>query len=115
MISILFQLFFLLNASKVEWLSPMHHDFDDLRRGAKAEVSFKFKNTTDEPFVIDAVRTTCGCTAASYPEVPILPGETDAIVVEYDTNKSGYFNKKIKVFFHGQRRPEVLSIEGTVE
>lgn len=99
----------------LEWQSPVSHDFGDLRQGVPVKVEFRFKNISAEPLVIDNVRTSCGCTAAEHPEIPVLPGETERILIEFDARKAGYFSKKIKVFLHGQRKPEVLVIEGNVE
>lgn len=113
--SIFILVFHLFSAPLVEWQSPVQHDFGELRQNVPAKVEFRFKNISTEPIIIDAVRTTCGCTAAEYPETPVLPGESDRILIEFDAKKAGWFDKKIKVFLHGQRKPEVLGIEGLVE
>lgn len=113
--AIFFFVFQLFAPPLVEWQSPVQHDFGELRQGVPGKVEFRFKNISAEPIIIDAVRTTCGCTAAEYPEIPILPGESERILIEFDARKTGWFDKKIKVFFHGQRKPEVLGIEGLVE
>ena len=110
-------LLFLLKstAPNIEWTTPMEHDFEVLRRNVAVKTEFKFINKSGAPLIIDAVRTTCGCTAAEYPDAPIMPNETASITIEYDAHKAGFFSKKIKVFFDGQRKPEVLTISGEVE
>ena len=107
-------LFCNLNTPNIEWATPKEHDFEVLRHNVAVKTEFKFINKSEAPLVIDAVRTTCGCTAADYPEAPVLPNELATISIEYDAHKVGFFSKKIKVFFAGQRKPEVLTISGEV-
>ncbi len=97
------------------WLTPLHHNFGHIPRGQPAAFRFQLRNDGAQPLLIDNVRTPCGCTAVDWPEAPIAPGHTTAIVVEYNAAQSGYFYKVIKVFFRGQRLSRRLSVEGTVE
>ncbi len=113
--SALFFLLLQLDPTGIEWTTPKEHDFELLRQNVAAKTDFKFINRTEEPLVIDAVRTTCGCTAADYPEDPVMPGEKATIGIEYDAHRVGYFSKKVKVYFHGRRKPEVLTITGEVQ
>lgn len=99
----------------IEWLTETDHDFGQVRQGYPVKFVFKFKNITQEPVLLETVRTTCGCTAAKWPEEVILPGETGEILIEYDAFKSGDFRKKIRVFFDKQRKPEMLWIAGSVD
>lgn len=100
--------------SIVKWLSPATHDFGEVIHKKTIEHQFLFKNTSPEAFVIDNVRTSCGCTAADWQETPILPDSSASIQVVYDAIELGYFRKSIKVYFSGQRKAEKLYLEGTV-
>lgn len=100
---------------KVEWLSETSHDFGDILHQQPVQYDFSFKNISNEPLTIDNVRTTCGCTVPNWKEAPILPDSTGIISVEYDARDEGYFKKRIKVYFQGQRKAEKLWIEGYVE
>jgi len=100
---------------KVEWLTPIIHDFGDIIEKEPVEFKFEFKNASEEPMLIDNVRTTCGCTTPDWSWDPIEPDSTSFIRVVYDAKKQGFFNKKVKVFFSNQRKPTVLKIEGYVE
>ncbi len=51
------------------------HDFGKLVQNGDGKFSFKFTNTGKEPLIIQNVRSSCGCTVASRPNAPILPGE----------------------------------------
>jgi hypothetical protein len=101
--------------SKIEWLTPTEHDFGTIRQGKPVKIIFQFKNRTDEPILIDNVRTECGCTEAERSELPIAAGAVGQIPVEYDAQKTGFFKKKITVWLHGQRVSEKLYISGFVE
>lgn len=98
-----------------EWLGIKDHDFGLLSRGRPAQHRFVLKNKGTQPLLIDNVRTPCGCTAVDWPEMPISPGDTASVLVEYNAAQSGYFYKTVKVFFHGIKGADVLSVQGEVE
>lgn len=99
----------------VEWLTEREHDFQHLRKEHPKTFVFRFKNIDDQVVLLQTVRTSCGCTAATWTETPIAPGETGEVEVEYDAYQRGEFRKKIKVFFDRQRKPEILWIRGEVD
>ncbi len=99
----------------VEWLTERDHDFQHLRQEHPKTFVFRFKNIDSQPILLQTVRTSCGCTAATWTETPIAPGGTGEIVVEYDAHQRGEFKKKIRVFFDRQRKPEILWIHGEVD
>lgn len=99
----------------VEWITPVTYSFGTVETGSTEGVVFTFKNISKQPILLQTVRTTCGCTAAKWPETPIAPGATGDIRIEFAAENSGGFRKKIRVFFDAMRRPEILHIEGVVE
>ncbi len=108
---------FLLPAQReqvVSWLSPTEHDFGDIRHKEPARYTFRFKNISEAPIVIDNIRPGCGCTAVDWEETVIEPDSTGLIQASYNANVKGYFRKSIKVYFHGQRKAEKLWLEGYV-
>jgi hypothetical protein len=73
-------------------------DFGDLRQGEKAEHNFVFKNTGNQPLIIENVLSTCGCTAPEWPKDPVLPGKEGSIKVVFDSSgKIGRQNKIITI------------------
>ncbi len=58
--------------------------------------TFEFKNTGNEPLIINDVKSTCGCTVPSKPTEPILPGKTGKIDIKYNMNP-GAIRKTITV------------------
>ena len=113
LLSILFP--FLLFVSEHEWLTPLEHDFGTIPADQAVRVDFEFKNTSEFPIFIDNVRTSCGCTAPDWNPAGIEPDSTGTITIEYDAKKSGFFRKRILVFFAHQRRGERLWITGEVK
>lgn len=83
--------------TKIEWLDN-DRDFGKVNEGQKVEVTFRFKNTGDNPLIIYSVSPGCGCTAAEPPKEPILPGKEGVIKGSFDSNgRSGTNNKSIYV------------------
>ena len=101
--------------SKVEWISPTEHDFGVLQHHKPSTHEFRFRNTSGEALTVDNVRTSCGCTVPDWSYEPVAPDSVGIISVEYDARDIGYFYKKLKVYLRGQRKPELLVIEGEVE
>ncbi len=102
-------------AAPVRWPNGTEHDFGALPLGQTVFHSFPFENTASVPILLQTVRTECGCTVADWPQTPIAPGERGEVLIEFHADRSGYFRKKIKVYFDRQRRAEVLWISGVVE
>jgi len=101
--------------SKVKWLSPTEYDFGLLKHHKPSTHEFRFRIISGEALIIDNVRTSCGCTVLDWSYEPVPADSIGIISVEYDARDLGYFYKKLKVYLHGQRKPEWLSIEGEVE
>lgn len=77
--------------------------------------TFTLTNTGDEPLVVSRVKTSCGCTTSSKPEGPIAPGESEQIVVKYDTKRVGPIRKSITIYSNAAEKPTTtLHIKGRV-
>lgn len=70
------------------------HDFGMIDHKANGLHKFKFTNQGNEPLIIQSGKASCGCVKVTYPQEPIMPGETAYIDVTYDTNRVGNFNKQ---------------------
>lgn len=101
-------------AQPVTWTSKVI-DLETIPQGTPAIATFTFQNVSNDTLVVELVRTTCGCTAADWTQVPIPPRESGTIDVTYDAWKMGPFYKKIRVFFYDIRRPQKITIQGVVE
>jgi hypothetical protein len=101
--------------SPVEWLQDATIELPDTLRGEEVSYTFRFRNLTDAPLVVDNVRVGCGCTATDWQETPVAPGAEGSIRVTYDAINVGFYRKYVKVFFVGHRGGHKLWLEGYVE
>ena len=91
------------------------HDYGDVPFNGNGACEFRFTNTGDEPLLIQKPKSSCGCTIPSWPQEPILPGESDVIKVTYRTNRAGNFNKTVTVTSNAIKNSTVvLRIKGRV-
>jgi hypothetical protein len=97
----------------VTWIESQF-DFGVIKQGIPVEHYFEFKNDGDAPLLINNVKTSCGCTVSSFPQEPIMPGESEKIIVTYNAAKVGKFNKIVTVFSNDSSIESKLSILGEV-
>ena len=91
------------------------HDYGDVPYNGNGECEFRFTNTGDEPLLVQKPKSSCGCTIPSWPNEPILPGESDVIKVTYRTNRTGNINKTVTVSSNARKNSTVvLHIKGRV-
>ena len=91
------------------------HDYGDVPYNGNGECGFRFTNTGTEPLLIQKPKSSCGCTIPSWPNEPILPGESDVIKVTYKTNRVGQINKTVTVTSNALKNSTVvLRIKGRV-
>ena len=91
------------------------HDYGDVPYNGNGECEFRFTNTGNEPLLIQKPKSSCGCTIPSWPQEPILPGESEVIKVTYKTNRVGQINKTVTVTSNALKNSTVvLRIKGRV-
>jgi len=73
-----------LEKTTVDWLPDTLY-FENIDEGYILLDSFQVTNTGEAPYVVREVKTSCDCTVLKYPKEPLLPGETAAIRIEFDT------------------------------
>lgn len=89
-------------------------DYGTIEKGADGVRTFEFTNTGDAPLVISQVKSSCGCTVPSWPDKPIMPGESGEIKVKYDTKRVMPIRKTITVTSNADRPTIALKIKGLV-
>ena len=84
------------NGAVITW-EKKTHDFGSLVQGDKAEHTFYFTNTGNEPLIITNVQIDCGCTTAKgWPRDPVPPRSNGEITVSFNTvGKMGMQNKAV--------------------
>lgn len=74
------------------------HDFGNVKEGPEATYDFVFKNTGNEPLIIQTCSASCGCTIPEWTKDPIMPGKSGKISVRYTTTgHPGSFNKIVYI------------------
>ena len=89
-------------------------DYGTIVQNSSGKREFIFKNVGKKPIIIIKVKGSCGCTVATKPEKPIMPGETASIKVNYATNRLGKFNKSITITSNASETKKVIRIKGNV-
>lgn len=69
-------------------------DFGTIDEGDVVTHAFKFTNTGDAPLIISDAQGSCGCTVPTPPKDPIAPGDSDEIMVRF--NSVGKTNNQLK-------------------
>ena len=90
------------------------HDFGTITKDHPVSTTFEFANEGDKPIVIQKVKGSCGCTATSYEQEPILPGASSEIKATYNAKSVGPFTKTVSVYTNQDEEPFILTITGTV-
>lgn len=91
------------------------HDYGEVKNGGNGQCTFTFKNTGNEPLIIQNAKGSCGCTVPSWPKEPIAPGASAEITVKYDTKRPGAINKSVTITSNAVNTPtKVIRIKGNV-
>lgn len=91
------------------------HQFGDLMQGGDASFIFKFTNTGTEAIKIETVKPACGCTTPkSWPQEPIQPGESGEMLIQYDSNRIGGFDKYVTIISNASVVDQKIFIKGNI-
>lgn len=89
-------------------------DLGEIKQYNPKYVVFKFTNKGGKPIIITNAKGSCGCTEIEYSKKPILPGKSSEIIVTYDAETLGVFNKTVTLTMNIEKSKQVLHIKGTV-
>lgn len=89
-------------------------DYGTINQNSNGNRTFVFKNNGNSPIIISKTKGSCGCTVATAPTKPIMPGETAEINVKYATNRVGSFSKTITLTSNASEKIKTIKIKGTV-
>lgn len=93
------------------------HNFGNVFYPSDNKYTFKFKNTGDQPLIIEKATASCGCTVPNKPEEPIMPGEIGEMDVIFRP-KSGQVGqtvtKKVTVTANTNPKETYLDISAKV-
>jgi hypothetical protein len=90
------------------------YDLGRISRGKPVSARFRFSNGGGSPLIIQAVEPSCGCTTGSFPKEPVMPGKFGEIVLTYDAERLGRFEKQAVVYSNAVTGVRVIYVRGEV-
>lgn len=99
-------------SAAIEW-SETVYDFGVIDLNSPVTHEFQFVNRGDEPVVVVAVKTSCGCTVAEYTHDPVPTGGTGLVKATYNASKEGVFVKTVSLQI-GEEEEIALTLKGEV-
>ncbi|MES2629860.1 MAG: DUF1573 domain-containing protein [Bacteroidota bacterium] len=94
--------------ARLEPVAPLFK-FPKATEGQQLVHYFVFKNTGNAPLAITDYKVGCVCTKVIFPLKPIMPGQTDSIRVNFDTEaKTGYQLRAISIYSNSVPDPVEL-------
>lgn len=113
-----FMAFSAMSDNKAEFkFNEETHDFGSVPQGKPVSFVFKYTNVGDEPLIITAVESTCGCTVPSVEPkqgTPVLKGASGSITLTYNAAVAAPFNKFVKITSNSKTPLKMLYIKGEV-
>jgi hypothetical protein len=100
----------------VQWLDTLV-DIGKVKEGEMVNVVFRFKNTGDQPLVVESAHAGCGCTVPERPEEPVLPSKEGHIKAVFNSRNQGpEVTKNVTVIMNTKpERQQVVVFKGIVE
>ncbi len=93
------------------WPDGFELDFGIIdERGVEHYDSLRLYNPTSEPFVIENIRPSCGCTAVDWPNTPVEPGMSVPIPVAFRCTKGGFVERHLDVYLSHLRDRERIFV-----
>jgi len=113
---LLFSFLFLCAQPNIQF-KVVDYDFGSIKEdGGLATTSFEFKNSGNQPLIVNNVKASCGCTTPEWTQEPVAPGKSGTIKVSYNPqNRPGAFTKNVSVYSNTEPSVTVLTIKGNVE
>ncbi len=100
---------------QVTWLERQYDLGVFKEQDGKVTCQMRLVNTGTEPLIIVRAQAGCGCTAITYPEDPIQPGDTAAVGLTYNpSGRPGQFTKQAIIFTNTVPNRTTVEIVGNV-
>ena len=96
-------------------ISPDHYDFGRIIQGEKVSYTFQVENIGDKPLLINDAVGSCGCTASTYTEKPVPPGEKAYVEITFDSKgRLGAQYKAVNVYMNTRPKKRTLMFQANV-
>ena|SRR5690349_17185225 len=96
----------------IQWLDSTDQSIGKIEEGQVVEISWKFKNSGNNPLVVSEVRPGCGCTGAEGPTRPVAPGKEGTIKAKF--NSKGFQGTQHKMVTVVANNSNHNSFEGDI-
>lgn len=95
-------------------IDSMLKDFGEIPQYSNAEATFSIKNTGTHDLILSEVDTDCHCTIASWDSLPVPPGKSAKIKVNFDTKTFGFFQQTVNATLNTKEKVVSFLIRGKV-
>jgi len=92
----------------------IEYDYGTIYQNSDGHINFVYTNTGKEPLIFARVKSSCGCTVPKWSRLPLMPGASDTLRIEYDTKKLGEFHKSITISSNASVPKMLIRIKGNV-
>lgn len=99
--------------SDVLLLTEAEYDFGKIPQGKPVTHVFEIKNTGAEPFFLENVQASCGCTTPEWSKDEIAPGAKANITVGFNAQSEGPFTKPVTITYNENQTRQII-IKGEV-
>ena len=92
------------------------YDFGSIKEGTVVTHTFTFKNTGDQPLIINKVPPQCYCLVSSFSKDPIPTGGEGTITVKFTSKgrPQGSTIKSFLVYSNAINQPHTIYLKGTI-
>ncbi len=88
-------------------------DFGKIPQGKPVTHIFEFTNTGNQPFALNNVQASCGCTTPEWNKDTVAAGAKAIITVGYNAANEGPFNKSVTITYDDNHTKQII-IKGEV-
>ena len=94
--------------------SRIVYNFGEQELGNSLQLMLELENSLDTPFVINSVKSYCGCTMPDYSRDVIKPNAKAEVKIIFTPDHLGVNDKSVKVYLNIKDSPVELIIRGNV-
>ena len=90
-------------------------NFGFVKKGELVVMEYEFTNNGNQPLLITETKVECSCTTIEFPKQPIAPGQSEKIVVKFDT-KTVYDrqDRTVEVISNASNSSQKIRFKGVV-
>lgn len=87
---------------------------DTISAGKDLHFTFRFKNISTHPVIIQRAEHHCNCIELTWPATPIAPSDTGSITGVFHTSETGSYDKDIFVHMNANASYKTIHLKGVV-